>query len=153
VEDIPNPVATKVRAVVMGQCGCGKSSLFNKLCNRENETGFALESLTRDIDFEDVVYIENKKFRMYDTPGTDSTADALHHAMILRASLTNLPINLIMVSAKLDSRYAATLREFKTLQKIIKGYEKLVVCLISHLDKLEEKEKSKIMEDISKTVK
>jgi hypothetical protein len=40
---------------------------------------------------------------MYDTPGTDSTEDALIHAMTLRASLTSLPVNLIMISGKVDN--------------------------------------------------
>jgi hypothetical protein len=50
---------------------------------------------------------------MYDTPGTDSVTDALHNAMILRASLTCLPINLIMVTAKLDNRYERTLADLR----------------------------------------
>jgi putative ribosome biogenesis GTPase RsgA len=33
VNEIPNKVSEKVRAVVMGHCGTGKTSLFNKLCN------------------------------------------------------------------------------------------------------------------------
>jgi GTPase SAR1 family protein len=41
----------------MGHCGSGKTSLFNKLCNKSYATGYTGESLTRDIDFEDVVYI------------------------------------------------------------------------------------------------
>lgn len=97
----------------MGFCGSGKTSLFNKLCDKQHPTGYTGESLTRDIDFEDVVYIQQNGFRMYDTPGTDSVSDALHNALILRASLTCLPINLIMISAKLCSRYMTTLSEFK----------------------------------------
>jgi predicted GTPase len=67
----------------MGNCGTGKTSLFNNLCDKNYPTGFTGESQTRDIDFEDVAYTEPNKFRMYDTPGTDSVSDALHHALIL----------------------------------------------------------------------
>jgi predicted GTPase len=66
-------VAEKVRTVVMGHCGTGKTSLFNGLCQKQYQTGFTNGSLTRDIDFADVAWISNSRFRMYDTPGTDST--------------------------------------------------------------------------------
>jgi Ni2+-binding GTPase involved in maturation of urease and hydrogenase len=33
VNTIPNKVSEKVRAVVMGHCGSGKTNLFNNLCN------------------------------------------------------------------------------------------------------------------------
>jgi GTPase SAR1 family protein len=125
-----------VRAVVLGACGSGKTSLFNKLCNKNYPTGYGRESKTRDIDFEDVAYVSSGGFRMYDTPGTDSVSEALHHALILRASLTTLPINLIIVTAKLDNRYFRALQALKDLLKIFKGNEKLVLCMLTHLDEL-----------------
>jgi predicted GTPase len=89
----------------MGNCGTGKTSLFNKLCDKNYPTGFTTngESQTADIDFEDVAYTEPNKFRMYDSPGTDSVSDALHLALILRTSLTCLSINLVIVSVKFET--------------------------------------------------
>jgi polynucleotide 5'-kinase involved in rRNA processing len=39
INDIPNKVSEKVRAVVMGQCGSGKTYLFNNLCNTAYKVG------------------------------------------------------------------------------------------------------------------
>jgi ABC-type molybdenum transport system ATPase subunit/photorepair protein PhrA len=38
---IQKKVSEKVRAVVMGHCGSGKTSLFNNLCNTHYEVGSA----------------------------------------------------------------------------------------------------------------
>jgi len=62
-------------------------------------------SVARDIIYEDVVFFPAEMFRIYDTPGTDSHENAIGHAMVLRASLTKLPLNLIMIQAKFDTRF------------------------------------------------
>jgi polynucleotide 5'-kinase involved in rRNA processing len=43
VENIPKPVSTKVRGIVVGNCGSGKTSLFNSLTNPTTKypTGFS----------------------------------------------------------------------------------------------------------------
>jgi predicted GTPase len=38
MEDIPQPKAAKVRSIVMGHCGSGKTSLFNGLCQKNYKT-------------------------------------------------------------------------------------------------------------------
>lgn len=89
----------------MGHCGNGKTLFINKMCNTQYRVGVDKGSMTRDIAFEDVIHLPGKRFRIYDTPGSDSSKDALEHALVLRASLTNLPLNLILIQAKFDSRY------------------------------------------------
>lgn len=54
-------------------------------------------------------YFPEGKFRIYDTPGSNSTEKAYEHALILRASLTRLPLNLILIQAKFDDRYDNTI--------------------------------------------
>jgi ATPase subunit of ABC transporter with duplicated ATPase domains len=51
INDIPNKVSEKVRAVVMGHCGNGKTYLFNNLCNTTYETGISAGTKTRDIAY------------------------------------------------------------------------------------------------------
>jgi hypothetical protein len=50
-------------------------------------------------------------FRMNDTPGTNSNANSLHHALLLRSSLASLKINLMMVAFKLEARFQKTFSE------------------------------------------
>jgi hypothetical protein len=56
--------------------------------------------------------------------------------MTLRASLTSLPINLIMVLTKVDSPYVTILMEIKKLLSMTDEGNKLAVCLLSSLDRL-----------------
>lgn len=89
----------------MGSCGSGKTRFINNLCQTNHLVKSAKGSVTRDIVYEDVFYVQKGAFRIYDTPGTDSSKEALQHALVLRASLTNLPLNLIMINVKLDCRF------------------------------------------------
>jgi predicted GTPase len=134
VNDIPNKESDKVRAVVIGHCGSGKTYLFNNLCNTNYEVGIAGESLTRDISYADSVFHQPSYFRLYDTPGIDSFGRTLECAKIIRATLTMLPINLIVINARISPRFNETLQKFKEQIKIFKGYEKIVVFLASCLD-------------------
>lgn len=128
----------------MGSCGAGKTSLINNLCKKSHPTGMTNgESMTREIDFQDVVFVPGDSFRVYDTPGTNSVNESLQHAMILRASLTSLPVNLLMISVGLHSRYNKTFNELKSFLQIFKGYEKYVVCMVSQLDSLDKQANKK----------
>lgn len=89
----------------MGHTGNGKTLFINKACNKMYSTKIDMGSVTRDIIYEDVASFPAEMFRIYDTPGTDSQSNATEHAMVLRASLTKLPLNLIMIQAKFDVRY------------------------------------------------
>jgi nicotinic acid mononucleotide adenylyltransferase len=100
----------------------GKLNYSTNLCNTKHSTKYSKGSVTRDIDYEDVVYVPTTYFRLYDTPGTASEEDTLECSQIIRASLTRLPINLIIINASLKSRYSETLKEFKEQIKIFKGY-------------------------------
>jgi hypothetical protein len=90
--------------------------------------------LTLDSTYEDSVFNTPTFFRLYDTPGADSEKNTLESAQIIRVTLTLNPINLIIINAKLDSRYNKTLKKFKEQLTIFKGYEKYVVFLASCLD-------------------
>lgn len=104
MKDISNNVMSgsspKVRALIAGPCGHGKTCFINNACNTKYKVGITKGSLTRDIVFEDFAYLPVGKFRIYDTPGTTSSIDTLEHALVLRASLTNLKLNLILIQAK-----------------------------------------------------
>lgn len=60
----------------MGHCGVGKTYFINNACNKNHDTGAARGSLTRDIVYEDVAYFEEGRFRIYDTPGSNSSIKA-----------------------------------------------------------------------------
>jgi predicted GTPase len=137
-EEIEKEKSTKIRGIVVGKCGSGKTSIFNSLTNPKTKypTGFSEGSLTIDIAYEDVFYEHSRFFRLYDTPGIDSAERTLELAQIIRSSLTSKPLNIIIINLKLDNRYANTIIDLKKLLNIFKGYEKIVVIMISHVDLL-----------------
>ena len=57
----------------MGHCGNGKTALINRLCNKSYREGFSKGLMTREIVFEDVSFYPEGRFRIYDTPGTNSS--------------------------------------------------------------------------------
>lgn len=99
------PRQAKIRALIMGHTGNGKTHFINRACSKNYSTRIDMGSVTREIVYEDITYFPNSMFRIYDTPGTDSQTQATHNAMVLRVSLTNLPLNLVLIQAKFDSRF------------------------------------------------
>lgn len=89
----------------MGHTGNGKTYFINRACSKNYPTKKDIGSVTREIVYEDITYFPDSMFRIYDTPGTDSLRKATEHAYVLRASLTNLPLNLVLIQAKFDSRF------------------------------------------------
>ena len=47
-----------------------------------------------------MVYIPDQRFRIFDTPGTDSQTNALGYALVLKKTLTSLPLNMVLIQAK-----------------------------------------------------
>lgn len=60
----------------MGHCGVGKTNFINNACNTCHDARNARGSLTRDIVYEDVSFFPQGKFRIYDTPGSNSNENA-----------------------------------------------------------------------------
>ena len=53
----------------MGQIGCGKTTLFNKLCNTLLNAGWSERSITRGLFIRNSAHGDNT-ITMIDTPGT-----------------------------------------------------------------------------------
>lgn len=49
-------VENKIRSLIMGHCGVGKTHFINNACNTRHAVKCARGSLTRDIVYEDVAY-------------------------------------------------------------------------------------------------
>jgi putative ribosome biogenesis GTPase RsgA len=61
---------TDLKAVIMGGCGYGKTSLMNNLCDTNYPTNEAMHSQTRNITAAKMAHLAQGKFVIYDTPGT-----------------------------------------------------------------------------------
>lgn len=89
--------------VVMGKTGCGKTTLYNKLCDTANKASWAKASLTRQL-FRSRVSHGDNSFIITDTPGTNASQEIAKHAILLKHALTCDPVNAILVVIPYGSR-------------------------------------------------
>lgn len=78
----------------MGEVGCGKTTIFNKVCDTHYEAAWSTESLTRGLFIHDSAH-SVYPFTIIDTPGTNSTVEPMKHAILLKEAFTCQPINAI----------------------------------------------------------
>jgi GTPase Era involved in 16S rRNA processing len=71
----------------MGEVGCGKTTIFNKVCNTHFEAGWSKDSLTRGLFMHDSAH-SYYPFTLVDTPGTNSKEEKFKHAVLLREAFT-----------------------------------------------------------------
>ena len=83
----------------MGHCGVGKTTIFNKICGTKRLAKVSRDSLTRGLALHDASF-GDFAFKIIDTPGDNSKKEARKHALLLKHSLTFLPINAIFVIVK-----------------------------------------------------
>lgn len=128
----------------MGQIGCGKTTLFNKLCNTLLEAGWSERSITRGLFIRNSAHGDNT-ITMIDTPGTQSKEDAAKHALLLKESFTCQPINAIFVVIPVHCRSEMMLDTFDETMKPISSSEDCknrVIIIVSKFDTCEEGIKS-----------
>lgn len=122
---------SKLRAVVMGSCGNGKTSLMNNICRTNYRTGESLHSETRNIT---AAYVLGYDFILLDTPGTTAEQEVNKHAQLLRASLTYRPINVAFINCTYEKRGTDLIRNMEYQTRLIERYSDHVVYLVSHVD-------------------
>lgn len=118
----------------MGPCGNGKTSLVNNLCGSDLPAGEAAQSLTRNITELKSQFQYHIPFVIYDTPGTTAHVDKLEHATHLKCLLEYKPVNTVCILIKFDKRYDELINNIYRQVKMLKGYEKNIVFLVSHFD-------------------
>jgi GTPase Era involved in 16S rRNA processing len=101
---IPKMGLTDLKAVIIGGCGNGKTSLMNNLCGTNYLTGDALQSQTRNITAAKMAHLAQGKCVIYDTPGTTPDQEVSLHATLLKATLTQRPLNVIFINVIFQTR-------------------------------------------------
>lgn len=123
-----------ITGIIMGACGNGKTSLMNNICGTVHGVGEGMHSMTRNITCERVAYLEQSRFKVYDTPGTTSHEEVPKHASLLKASLTHRPVNIIFINIKYDNRGIEFIRDMQSQTYMVDRYSDHVVYLVSHVD-------------------
>ena len=71
----------------MGLVGCGKTTIFNKVCNTNYEAGYSKDSLTRGLFLHESAH-GYYPFTLIDSPGMNSKEEKFKHAVLLKEALT-----------------------------------------------------------------
>ena len=72
--------------IILGQCGAGKTKLYNKICGTKHDVGIAYNSLTITLHRHTIMH-DNKNFTIMDTPGVDPTEDIYKHNFMIKEAL------------------------------------------------------------------
>ncbi|UJR11359.1 hypothetical protein I4U23_015540 [Adineta vaga] len=139
---VPKKLSYKPCAVVMGRTGCGKTTLVNKLCGTDHQSGAGAGSVTRELYRNDVVHGKHP-FLIIDTPGTNSSSETYKHAYLLRAALTATKINTIFIVTKYDCRFDTMLESCYEVERPVFDYDRKIVVIISHWDQSKEPERDR----------
>jgi predicted GTPase len=103
----------------MGEVGSGKTTIFNKVCNTAHAAGWSLDSLTRGLSIHDSAH-SFYPFTLVDTPGTNSNAEQIKHAILLKEAFTCQPINAIFAVIPNHNRPSLMLETFdETVRPIL----------------------------------
>lgn len=101
----PKPLkSTDVIGVLLGECGTGKSTVFNKITGHNVAASDCDESLTITVSRAFVANSTKLNFYIYDTPGIGAGSNRYHHSHMLRKALTSDSINAIFALIRYDDR-------------------------------------------------
>ena len=114
----PDPVQDPV-AIIIGQVGAGKTTIFNKVCDAQGEADITDDSMV-----------------LYDVPGCNSKEGAYAHSFVLRHGLTCEPLSGVFVTLQYNPCRRNNMGEdFYSVAKILKkeAYDHIVV-LVTKMD-------------------
>lgn len=127
----------QVNAVLMGDCGWGKTLLLNKLCGTNFKAGITNgSSLTKQINPSKSLYSPN--FYLFDTPGTTSSEEIKKHALLLKASLEIRPMNAIFIISEFFERIDDVIDHLKSMYSMVECYKENIIFMISKFDRCDE---------------
>ncbi|CAD8214699.1 unnamed protein product [Paramecium pentaurelia] len=117
--------------VLIGFIGCGKTTLFNKICNTDCKVKQGGESVTRQVFLKESS--NGQGFRVLDTPGFGSSNNKIEHAVGVLNALTEGPLNQIFLVVKWE-RLGLMRNYIKNMVQIFMRYRNLVTLAVTHMD-------------------
>lgn len=79
-------------------------------------------------------FLYQPQFILYDTPGTTAVKEKMQHAVLVKEILTWKPVNTVYILVDYKNRFDELISRIKAQVNLIKGYEHLIVFLVSHFD-------------------
>ncbi|CAD8204869.1 unnamed protein product [Paramecium pentaurelia] len=129
------------QVVLIGYIGHGKTTLFNKICQKKQPVQFGGPSVTRESVLSQSAYGEG--FNLIDTPGLGTDKDKLAHVICIATALTFGLIHQILIVVQLERLATMKERLRPMIQQQFKRFKDIITVVVTHWDKAEEPEKRK----------
>ncbi|KAM3137905.1 hypothetical protein pb186bvf_009986 [Paramecium bursaria] len=129
-------IQSKRACVLIGPLGSGKTTFYNKICNKQNLTKYGGNSVTQKVFMTESSY--GSGFKVLDTPGVGTFINKYQHAIWIAAALSEGPLNSILLCVRFD-RFDIMREQLKKSILPLKNYLSHVVVVITHWDKSENK--------------
>ena len=136
--------------ILFGTVGAGKTSLINKICNKDFKTLEFGDSCTRDIQYGfSLIY----NMVIIDFPGLKSSENKINHLMVQKSAIQNIQVKMICFVIKID-REGPMEKEINEMIDIFPEYKNNITIIITQTDtkpNFNEKIMGKIEKKISKS--
>lgn len=125
--------------VLLGDVGTGKSTLVEKLTEREGRSSNANESFTRATD---VFWVPDYSLIVADTPGSNALKEKLEHNVHIAAALNFRPVSRILIVVKAETRIDSVIDNVrKYADRFLELPMDVVGVLVTHMDVVDWREK------------
>ena len=125
--------------VLLGDVGTGKSTLVEKLTEREGRSSNANESFTKATD---VFWVPDYSLIIADTPGSNALKEKLEHNVHIAAALNFRPVSRILIVVKAETRIDSVIDNVrKYADRFLELPMDVVGVLVTHMDAVDWREK------------
>ena len=132
--------------ILFGEVGSGKTTIINKLCNKKFETKESGYSCTKNIQY---AYIPDGSI-IIDFPGLNAAEDIIKHLTIQKFILSIIPVKMICLVIKSDTRFDNILKITFQMIKIFYENRANLILILTFTERYTDKEKNEIKFQLNK---
>ena len=133
--------ASQNNIILFGSVGNGKTTLLNKLCDKNYQVADEGFSCTKNIQYD---FSRVLDMLIVDFPGLNSTRDFVHHLKVHKEALSSIPVKAICFVLKYSVRDDDIIREIEQMLEIFEEYTNNIVIIISKCEGISSTRKENI---------
>ncbi|CAD8176756.1 unnamed protein product [Paramecium pentaurelia] len=123
--------------VLIGMTGSGRTTLFNKICNAQENVGEGMRSITKQSILGKSAYCN--EFYIIDTPGLGTQQKKINHAVGIWNAMQEKPLNKIIIILKFELLFLMVKQLLKQII-ILRRYRNMVIVAVTHFDQCKQQQ-------------